>query len=142
MNKDEIQKIWDRELIYCWRSDSGMGMFMQRFLFEVNKDLAHVTGGDIEIGAINDYLVDLKLRRCLDRNRDNDLEFMGIRLPVRAFVANHSSQLSAYLFSGNFPIDEIIENIGNFKWVRQVIKQTKKQRKVGRGGISRGEKTQ
>jgi len=57
-------------------------------------------------------------------------------MPVRAFVANHSDQLSSYLWDTDFNTDLVAEHIDNFKWYKkrkvdkahQAMKQKEKRR--------------
>lgn len=72
------------------------------------------------------------------------MDLSEINMPVRAFISNHSIQLSNYLWDHEFDSDLVAEHIDNFKWFKsrsidkkqRAIKQSEKRRRQGTKFIS------
>jgi hypothetical protein len=132
MDNEEMQEIWDLNLIHCWRAEARTGNLLVRFMHEVSPILLKIRAFD----QIFEY-ANSKLRtRTMDVSETN--------MPVRAFIANHSDQLSSYLWDNEFNPELVAEHIDNFKWFKarkadknqSAMKQAEKRRVQGTKFIS------
>ncbi len=112
--QEEMQEIWDRELLQGWKEDMWMMVVVHRFLLQVNPTL--VDGLRVK-EEFREFFVPLGLKRCLDKDTRNDAEplFVG-RGQVRVFVSSRCEQLSNCLWSGKHTNQKLLESIDNFTW--------------------------
>ena len=131
MGKKETQKVWDSLLVNCWWHDSSFTQMVFYFQKQMKPD------SDFTTLELIEYINSLDLRRCRDRDSRGLTIRLDKRLPVRAFIANHSSGLSAALFAGTIPIKDVIENINNWKWTRPAIQKKERNERARNRRISR-----
>jgi hypothetical protein len=117
MDNEEMQEIWDLNLIHCWRVEARTGNLIVRFMNEVSPMLLKIRTFDQVFEYVNSKL------------RTRTIAISETNMPVRAFVANHSSQLSSYLWDNEFNPELVAEHIDNFKWFK-ARKVDKKQRNM------------
>jgi hypothetical protein len=132
MDNEEMQEIWDLNLIHCWRVEAKTNSLILRFMNEVSPMLLKIRTFDQIYVYTNSKL------------RTRTIAISEINMPVRAFIANHSSQLSSYLWDNEFNSELVAEHIDNFKWFKsrsidkkqRSIKQSEKRRRQGTKFIS------
>jgi hypothetical protein len=112
--QEEMQEIWDRELLQGWKEDMWMMVVAHRFLLQVKPTL--VDGLRVKEG-FREFFVPLGLKRCLDNNthKGGPPNFVG-KGQVRAFVSSRCERLSNCLWSGKHTNQKLLENIDNFTW--------------------------
>ena len=120
LSQEELQKIWDIQLLNCWRCDSAGWSIAFRFLDSIDSDTVRGKldfNQDLDWGEIQAEIVSYKLKRCLDFSYIGDLEFRPSG-PARAFVAKRCARLGDCLWSGKHTLETLLDNIDNFKWRR------------------------
>ena len=105
MSKEELQELWDRELLNGWQREGSMASVKAKFYRKV-KELDFDTELDWD-------KVDIFLESCALKRYETDYVS---KQPVRAFVENRSPNLSGCLWSGKYSHDELLEAIDRFKW--------------------------
>ncbi len=124
MDSAQIQEMWDINLIRCWKSNSSTNKLIIDFISDVAPIFLKIR----TFYQLLDY--------ANQKLRVRTLAIHEIKMPVRAFVANHSDQLSSYLWDTDFNTDLVAEHIDNFKWYKkrkvdkahQAMKQKEKRR--------------
>lgn len=112
--KIDYQAVWNECLIKSWKAGAPMHHFVKQFLLIVNPNYIY---GD-ELQDYYEFITNLNLKKCLDW-RSSKLEFGATYImPVKDYIYIHSPQLSACLWAGTVPTDEIIKHLANFKWKR------------------------
>ena len=105
MSKEELQELWDRELLNGWQREGSMASVKAKFYRKVK---------ELDFDAELDWdKVDIFLESCALKRYETDYVS---KQPVRAFVENRSPNLSACLWSGKYSHDELLEAIDRFKW--------------------------
>lgn len=127
MSKEELQELWDRELLNGWRREASMAgvkaVFFKKAVGMEEKD-------NVDWEEVDAFLGSCELKRC-------EFDFVG-KHPARAFVANRSPNLSGCLWSGKYSDDELLEAIDRFKWVPFTKKQKTKLSRQKRGRYRKG----
>ena len=105
MSKEELQELWDRELLNGWQREGSMASVKAKFYRKVK---------ELDFDAELDWdKVDIFLESCALKRYETDYVS---KQPVRAFVENRSPNLSGCLWSGKYSHDELLEAIDRFKW--------------------------
>ena len=95
LTKERIQQIWDYELIKGWDSFT------------------------IEFSELEDYLISLNLKRCLDVDHRNDTyAFQAWKTDVIGFIHARSESLSMALMDGE-PKPLVLLDIDGYKWTKK-----------------------
>jgi len=115
MSKEELQELWDRELLDGWQREGSMSGVKAKFYRKV-KELDF--DAELDWGKVDTFLESCALKRY-------ELMYVS-KQPVRAFVANRSPNLSGCLWSGKYSHDELLEAIDRFKWTPLTEKQKDK----------------
>jgi len=115
MSKEELQELWDRELLDGWQREGSMAGVKAKFYRKV-KELDF--DAELDWGKVDTFLESCALKRY-------ELVYVS-KQPVRAFVANRSPNLSGCLWSGKYSHDELLEAIDRFKWTTLTEKQKEK----------------
>ena len=105
MSKEELQELWDRELLDGWQRESSIAGVKAKFYRKV-KELDF--DAELDWGKVDTFLESCALKRY-------ELVYVS-KQPVRAFVENRSPNLSGCLWSGKYSHDELLEAIDRFKW--------------------------
>jgi len=106
MSEEELQELWDRELLDGWQREGSMAG-VKAFFFKKATGLNDYEG-ELDWGKVDTFLESCALKRY-------ELMYVS-KQPVRAFVANRSPNLSGCLWSGKYSHDELLEAIDRFKW--------------------------
>ena len=106
MSKEELQELWDRELLDGWQRQSSMAG-VKAFFFKKATGLDDYEG-ELDWGKVDTFLESCALKRY-------EPVYVS-KQPVRAFVENRSPNLSGCLWSGKYSHDELLEAIDRFKW--------------------------
>lgn len=105
MSKEELQELWDRELLNGWQREGSMASVKAKFYRKVK---------ELDFDAELDWdKVDIFLESCALKRYETGYVS---KQPVRAFVENRSPNLSGCLWSGKYSHDELLEAIDRFKW--------------------------
>jgi len=121
LSQEELQKIWDTQLLHCWKHDNSAWSIALRFLDSVDSDTVrgnlNCTNG-LDWDEVHAEIVSYKLKRCLDFSTTlGELEFRP-GATARSFVAKRCERLNNCLWSGKHTLEILLDNIDNFKWRR------------------------
>lgn len=120
MNKEQIQNAWDAELISAW-DEKGWGKVSYvttAFLKRVNPEIIKKDSNGNFINSFScvvDYMINLNLNRCLDRNDKGELTFQSGGRDVIGFIHSHSLKMNMDLMDG-IPKPIILLEIKKYKW--------------------------
>ena len=130
MNKEELQKLWDRRLLEGWYNEWSMGR-VQGNVYREAKGLSPDTY--LDWGKVDEFFQNSGLKR--------HQKTFG-PLPTRAFVEAMSPNLSGCLWSGKHSEDDILRAIDNFKWNAPSVAVLNKHhnRKSGRKNYNKKKK--
>jgi len=120
LNQEELQKIWDTQLLHCWKHDRNGWAIGVRFLDSIDSDTVRGKldfNQELDWEAMASEIVSYKLKRCLDFRHGGDLEFRPSGT-ARTFVAKRCERLNNCLWSGKHTLEILLDNIDNFKWRR------------------------
>ena len=118
LSQEELQKIWDTQLLYSWENNKSGWSIGVRFLDSIDSDT--VRGKldfiqELDFDAMTSEIASYKLKRCLDVSAKGDLEFRP-GATARAFIAQRCERLNNCLWSGKHTLEILLDNIDNFKW--------------------------
>lgn len=125
------QLIWDTQLVYGFRAGISMNNLVYRFLLECNYDLfKRFENADADLNEVKDFITSLKLNRCMDRRKDDELPsfIMLNSAPVRAFVADRCGKLTSNLYSEKLKTEDILGAISRYKWTRSILTGADRER--------------
>jgi len=115
MEKQELQKVWDMNLIRYSRTNRKMGGLLAEFMQEVNPKI-------LEDNKITEdslaWFESLELRRCLDRKTNGKLGFTKWKLAVGDFIGSHCLPLIMAINDRRITNQEVLDNINLYKWTR------------------------
>jgi len=115
MEKQELQKVWDMNLIRYSRTNRKMGGLLAEFMQEVNPKI-------LEDNKITEdslaWFESLELRRCLDRKTNGKLGFTKWKLAVGDFIGSHCLPLIMAINDRKITNQEVLDNINLYKWTR------------------------
>ena len=117
LTKERIQQIWDYELIKGWeeRGKYKMWKVVHEFIKRVKGDNSFDVGFD----DLEDYLVSLNLKRCLDIDHQYDQHvFRAWKTDVIGFIHARSESLSMALINDE-PKPLILLDIDSYKWTKK-----------------------
>tara|TARA_R100000541_G_scaffold57727_1_gene68110 strand:+ start:407 stop:892 length:486 start_codon:yes stop_codon:yes gene_type:complete len=118
LTKERIQQIWDYELISAWdeKGNNKIWKVADNFLKRVKPELAYPNSS---FDAVEDYLLGLNLKRCLDIDPFYDTKvFRSWKSDVIGFVHGRSLSLSNALMDGE-PKPLILIGINSYKWTKK-----------------------
>ena len=113
----KIQHIWDEELINSWVHFYTILGTTFAFAKRVNPIMVKLR----DARRITTWIALLKLKRCPCQIIDDELIYYPWKNQVRAFIDQHSHELTNALFSDNIDNNDIIDKIDNFKWSKKKI---------------------
>lgn len=120
MNKNNPQSVWDHCLVHCWFVDAPLLMAALQFGVIMNDEEK-----DMSI-----LMESYSLNRCLTGDLDGVKRFIGLKIPVKAFIAERCSGFSSLLFSGKVTASEAELYVRSYKWHSKSVsrKQYNKKR--------------
>jgi len=134
MDKEELQKVWDKMLIQAWAKDVKMRAVLEQF----GLSALNISNPCDDLSRVVSCGIDLKLKRF----KENRSESINYRLPVRAFIAKRCPGLSDCLWSGKHEEQLLIDRISGFKWVmpaasRRTVPEKGIRRKIKARSLSK-----
>lgn len=116
MTPEEIQRIWDEQLIFAWSKYSTM----RAPIYGFTKRAAPILYRLADLRRMLKYIASLNLKRCpWITEKEGKITTYPWKCQARAFVADHSPQLSGAMWSEKFDNNDIIDNIDNYKWFKK-----------------------
>jgi hypothetical protein len=119
--KEELQAIWDEELIASWENFGKCMHLVYRFTERASPILKKL--GDIR--RMVAWISTLELKRC-----PWTTSAYPWNIQVRAFVAEHSPGLTNALYNENIDNKDILKCIGNYWWITKGIKDRKREKET------------
>ena len=124
MDIKRIQEIWDYELITAWdeKGYNRMGSVLTKFLQRVNPKITEKKDGVFLCGIseINEYMVSLNLKRCLDFyiiKGEKHYCFRAFKSDVIGFIHTRCKSMSNALIGGEDKLI-VLMSINNYKWTK------------------------
>ena len=115
MEKQELQKVWDSNLVRYSRTTRKMGGLLAEFMQEVNPKI-------LEDNKITEdglaWFESLELRRCLDRKTNGKLGFTKWKFVVGDFIGAHCLPLMMAINDRRISDQDVFDNINLYKWTR------------------------
>ena len=115
MEKQELQKAWDQNLVRYSRTKRKMGGLLSEFIQEVNPKILEDNKITEESLA---WIESLELRRCLDRKSTGRLGFTKWKIVVGDFIGSHCLPLMLALNDPRISDQQVLDNINLYKWTR------------------------
>lgn len=122
MTKEQLQRIWDEELVYNWVGFSRIIGIIYSFTRRASPILYKLR----DPRRMVKWISSLELKRCPYKLINGEINTFPWTIQTRFLVNSHCPRLDAALYNESVKNSDIIDNIDKYKWTNKPRKNNKR----------------